>query len=70
MTRLFDVVKNITKIETGRQFIYNRVPVKLNDFTKQINQNRFLKTNRGEKFVVGSNCKKWGNFNVRLRKKN
>ena len=36
---MFDVVKNIKKNEVRRQFTYNRVPVKLNEGTKQIKQN-------------------------------
>ena len=45
-----NVLKNNLKKETGRQFIFNRVPVKLNERTKQIKQkNRFVKTNWGKK---------------------
>ena len=36
LTRMFDEVKNIRKNDIGRQFIYNRVHVKLNELTKQI----------------------------------
>ena len=36
LTRMFHEVKNIRKNDIGRQFIYNRVPVKLNELTKQI----------------------------------
>ena len=35
LTRVFDVVKIVKKVEIGRQFIYNRVPVKLNERTKK-----------------------------------
>ena len=56
LTRMFDVVENIQKNEIGSQFIYIRVPVKLNERTKQIKQNRFLKTNWIKKSVVNNSC--------------
>ena len=56
LARMFDGVKIFMKNEIGRQFIYNRVPVKPNERTKkQIKQNRFLKTNWGKKSVVKNN---------------
>ena len=65
------LTKNVLKInlkkEIGRQFIFNRVPVKLNERKKQIKQNRFPKTNWG-KNLVSTSCNKWNKLNVKLRK--
>ena len=68
LTRMFDVVKKINKNKIDRQFIYNRVPVKLNEHTKQINQNRFLKTNWEKKSEGKIIRNKWNNLHKKLKK--
>ena len=42
--------------------------MKLNERTKQMKRNRFLKTNWGKKSALNNSCYKWNNLNIKLRK--
>ena len=67
LTRMFYVAKKRSTNKIGKQFIYNTVPVKLNQRTKQTTQSRFLKNKCGENSVGNNSCNKWNNLHVRLR---